>query len=90
MYTIKQIERALGVLNINEVSPGKDTDNGDFIEKLNNRLEIDLAIKKLPIQEQEILQMILGGFSYREIKCELKVGSDKISGSLKALCDTIK
>ena len=34
--------------------------------------------------------MILGGFSYREIKCELKVGSDKISGSLKALCDTIK
>ncbi len=90
MYTIKQIERALGVLNIDEVSPGKDTDNGDFIEKLNNRLEIDLAIKKLPIQEQEILQMILGGFSYREIKCELKVGSDKISGSLKALCDTIK
>ena len=46
MYTIKQIERALGVLNIDEVSPGKDTDNGDFIEKLNNRLEIDLAIKK--------------------------------------------
>ena len=80
--TIKDIEQTIKLLQTNEVSPKEDTDKGNFEEQLNNKLEIELAINKLCKQEQEIIQMILGGFSYNEIKCELKIGEEEINQAL--------
>jgi len=80
--TIKDIEQTIKLLQTNEVGPKEDTDKGNFEEQLNNKLEIELAINKLCKQEQEIIQMILGGFSYNEIKCELKIGEEEIRQAL--------
>ncbi|MCK9370851.1 hypothetical protein M0R04_13155 [Candidatus Dojkabacteria bacterium] len=66
------------------------SDDGDQAKQLVDSLEVQLAIRKLPKQQQEILQMIMGGFTFREIECELKVGASTISGAKKALCVIIK
>jgi DNA-binding NarL/FixJ family response regulator len=81
--TINEIEQIL--LNTTDICEGEDTDHGKFEEDINNKLELEFAIKKLTKQDQEIIQMILGGFTYREIECELKVGSSTISGAKQAL-----
>ena len=61
------------------------SDEGQQAEKMIDSLEVQLAIRKLPKQQQEILQMIIGGFTWREIEVELGVGSSTISGAKKAL-----
>jgi len=88
--TIKDIEQTIKLLQTNEVSPKDDTDKGNFEEQLNNKLEIELAIKKLPIQDQEIIQMILGGFSNYEIRCELRIDESRIKEALDNTRDIIK
>lgn len=61
------------------------SDEGQQAEQLIDSLDVQLAIRKLPKQQQEILQMIIGGFSFREIQTELSIGSDTISGAKRAL-----
>jgi DNA-directed RNA polymerase specialized sigma24 family protein len=86
--TIRDIEKA--ILNQVEIKPNEDTDHRDFENNLNDKLELELAIKKLSSGDQEIIQMILGGFTYREIQDELGIGGDRISGAKKALYGKIK
>lgn len=88
--TIKDIENAIKLLNIDEIGSNQDSDNGDFERNINNKLEIEFAIKKLCSRDQQIIQMIIGGFSYKEIECEINVSSKTIRKALLSLGDMIK
>ncbi len=66
------------------------SDEGQQAEKMIDSLEVQLAIRKLPKKYQEILQMIIGGFNYREITSEIGASSRTISKAKKALCAKIE
>ena len=66
------------------------SDDGSQAEQIIDSVELQLAIKKLTSTDQEIIQMLIGGFTWREIEAELKVGSSTISGAKRALHDIIK
>ena len=61
------------------------SDDGQQAEQLVDSLEVQSAIGKLPKQQQEILQMIIGGFSFREITAELGISNREIMVAKKAL-----
>ena len=66
------------------------SDDGEQAEKLIDNLDVQLAIGKLPRQQQEILQMIIGGFSWREITADLGISNREIVVAKKALCGKIR
>jgi DNA-binding NarL/FixJ family response regulator len=62
------------------------SDDGDQAKQLVDSLDVQLAIRKLPKQQQEILQMIIGGYTFREITTELGISNREIMVAKKALC----
>lgn len=65
------------------------SDDGHQTKKLVDNLEVQLAISKLSKKQQEIIQMIIGGFTFREITDELKISNRDILVAKRALRDKI-
>lgn len=86
--TIEDIEKAINKQNVECLD--ENHDGCDWLVRTNNKLEIELAIKKLPDKQQKIAKMLYEGYTHRDVKRELKVGSDTIQGTLNALYGTIK
>ena len=61
------------------------SDEGEQVDKLNSEIDLYFLIKRLPPDEQKIAKMISDGFTWREIKKELKIGHKKITEVLKKL-----
>jgi len=61
------------------------SDDGEQSKNIEQEAEIQLAIRKLPKQYQEILQMLEGGFTFREIECELKISPHTIRAAKESL-----
>jgi len=54
------------------------SDEGKRVEEIENKLDFDLLIEKLPEKDKQIAIMLSQGYTLREIKKELKVGASRI------------
>jgi len=54
------------------------SDEGKQVEEIENKLDFDLLIEKLPEKDKQIAIMLSQGYTLREIKKELKVGASRI------------
>ena len=61
------------------------SDNGEWAKRLEESVDLDLAVKRLPEKEQKIAKMIGEGYSWREIKNELKISEATIYQTMKKL-----
>lgn len=79
-----RLEIPFSELEIEDIS-----EEGRWIEGIENKIDLELAIKRLPIKQQKIAQLLLEGYTWREIKEKRKVGNDTIQETIKGLQEQI-
>jgi RNA polymerase sigma factor (sigma-70 family) len=65
-------------------------DGGKDAQRVVDRLEIELAIKKLKPKQQEIVRLIGEGYSHREIAKMIGVGKVTVRRTLDKVRDILK
>lgn len=60
-------------------------DDGAWVEGIESRVDLELAIKRLPEREQKIARLLLERYNWREIKEKERVGSDTIKKTIQNL-----
>lgn len=92
-YTIREIEQAMQPeLSLDQLKEDgfEQGDNGSESERIINSLELEYAIRRLPEKEREIIKRISEGYTYKEIRKELKIRMSKIRETLDKLRDIMK
>lgn len=91
--TIREIEQAMQPeLSLDQLKEDgfEQGDNGSESERIINSLELEYAIRRLPEKEREIIKRISEGYTYKEIRKELKIRMSKIRETLDKLRDIMK